>query len=62
MSVFEAQNRIYSHEFSEWIAFYVTEAELQDPERAPDPGESARRFHAAVLAHNASLAARGVKS
>lgn len=38
MSVRRAMREVSSREFAEWMAFYLLEAEEQDPDRAPTPG------------------------
>lgn len=39
MSVREAQARISSREYAEWMAFYAWESEQADPDREPSPEE-----------------------
>ncbi|MGH2512358.1 MAG: hypothetical protein ACRDGQ_06700 [Candidatus Limnocylindrales bacterium] len=39
MSVARAMAEISSAEYGEWVAWYILEAEEQDPDREPSPDE-----------------------
>lgn len=48
-----------SPEFTEWIAFYVLEHEMNDTDREPTPDELMGKVRAFVAANNARHEARG---
>lgn len=57
-------NAVDSAEFTEWLAFWTVEAELQgtaqpEAQRAPTRDELTGKIHAWVAKHNAAVAARG---
>lgn len=57
MTVPEAQARIPSRDFSEWMAFYTVEAEYQGavPDRDPTPSELGAKLRGFATVHNAGL-------
>lgn len=51
MSLREAQSRISSREYAEWVAFYMLEAEEADPNREPSPDVLRAKVEAFAAAH-----------
>jgi hypothetical protein len=51
MSLYRCQREVSSAEFALWMAFYIREAEMADPDREPTPDE--------LSAKMAAFAARG---
>ncbi len=51
MSLRQCQREVSSSEYALWMAFYVREAEMADPDRDPTPDE--------LSAKMAAFAARG---
>jgi hypothetical protein len=58
MSVRRTQREVDSREFSEWIAFYLLENEMNDPEHEPAPDELGEKLAAWAAMHNKRLEAR----
>ena len=53
MSVRRAMREVSSREFAEWAAFYVLEAEAQDPDRGPTAAEMDAKVRALAVAGRA---------
>jgi hypothetical protein len=50
MTLHEAQARVSSREYAEWVAFYALEAEQADPDREPSPEALAGKMAAFAAA------------
>lgn len=55
MSVRQVQREVSSAEFSEWIAYYAIEAELNGAEHEPSPDELGSKLRGWAEGHNARV-------